>query len=120
MKLRRKKQVKVPVRGEAPKVPVKRKPIPKKKWVAPQPWVAHPNQVTVEQCCKYYNLNDYPILVNGSLKEKFKDFKKFEEYAIPLMVIANPAAHPLILNILLKAKWFEVMKTTGLCYSQPQ
>ena len=61
------------------KVPVRRKTIHKKKWLACQPYVAHPNQVTVEQCCMYYNLKDYPILVHESLKEKFKDYKKFEE-----------------------------------------
>ena len=81
------------------------------RWVPPQPWVAHPHQVTVEQCCQYLQLRDYPILVNQTLKERFKDKRRFDEYATPLLRIANPRAHPLILHTLLRAKWFEAMNT---------
>ena len=90
------------------------------RWVAPHPWVPHPHQVTVEQCCQYLELRDYPIQVNPTLKERFKDKRKFDDYATPLLKVVNPRAHPLILSTLLRAKWFEVMKTEtgGLCYSQ--
>ena len=67
--------------------------------------------VTVEQCCQYLGLRDYPILVNQTLKERFKDKRKFDVFATPLLKIANPRAHPLILSTLLRAKWYEVMNT---------
>ena len=97
------------------------KKILKKPWVPPHPWLPHPHQVTVEQCCQYLQLRDYPILVNPTLEERFQDQRKFAEYATPLLKVANPRANPLILSTLLRAKWFEVMNTeTGrLCYSQP-
>ena len=82
-----------------------------KRWVAPHPWVPHPHQVTVEQCRQYLGLRDYPILVNNTLKERFKDKRQFDNYATPLLRIANPGAHPLLLSTLLRAKWFEVMNT---------
>ena len=81
------------------------------RWVAPHPWVPHPNQVTVDQCCQYLELRDYPIQVNQSLQERFKDKRKFDVFATPLLKIANPRAHPLILSTLLRAKWYEVMNT---------
>ena len=96
------------------------KKIRKKPWVPSVPWEPHPLQVTVEQCLKYLNLRDYPVQVNQTQKERFKDRQKFADYATPLLKIANPRAHPLILSTLLRAKWFEVMNTEtgGLCYSQ--
>ena len=96
------------------------KKIRKKPWVPSVPWEPHPRQVTVEQCCKYLNLRDYPVQVNQTLQERFKDKQKFDDYATPLLKITNPLIHPLILSTLIKAKWFEVMNTEtgGLCYSQ--
>ena len=67
--------------------------------------------MTVEQCCQYLELTDYPIVVNEDLKEKFKDKKVFDDYALPLLKSANPTAHPLTLSTLMRAKWFEVMNT---------
>ena len=67
--------------------------------------------MTVEQCCQYLELTDYPIVVNEELKEKFKDKKVFDDYALPLLKSANPTAHPLTLSTLMRAKWFEVMNT---------
>ena len=84
------------------------------RWVPPHPWVPYPNQVTVEQCCLYLELKDYPILVNTELQEKFKNKAVFDEYALPLLKTANPSAHPLTLSTLLRAKWFEVMNTETL------
>jgi len=81
------------------------------RWVPPHPWVPYPHQVTVEQCCQYLELTDYPIVVNEDLKEKFKDKKVFDDYALPLLKSANPTAHPLTLSTLMRAKWFEVMNT---------
>ena len=68
----------------------------------------------MEQCCQFLELNDYPIVVNEDLKEKFKDKSVFDEYALPLLKSANPTAHPLTLSTLLRAKWFEVMNTETL------
>ena len=82
-----------------------------KGWVPSHPWVPHPNQVTVEQCCLYLELQDYPIIVTKELQEKFQKKDVFDEYALHLLKIANPRAHPLTLMTLLKAKWFEVMNT---------
>ena len=82
-----------------------------KRWVPPHPWVPHPHQITVEQCCQYLQLRDYPLHVNQTLQERFKNKRKFDEYATPLLKIANPRVHPLILSTLLRAKWFEVMNT---------
>ena len=59
----------------------------------------------------YLELKDYPIVVNEGLKEKFKDKKVFDDYALPLLKTANPNAHPLTLSTLIRAKWFEVMNT---------
>jgi len=81
------------------------------RWVPPHPWIPYPHQVTVEQCCQYLELKDYPIVVNEDLKEKFKDKKVFDDYALPLLKSANPSAHPLTLSTLMRAKWFEVMNT---------
>ena len=94
------------------------KKIRKKRWAPSHPWVPHPNQVTLKQCCQYLGLRDYPILVSENQKERFKDQRQFDDYATPLLKIANPAAHPLVLATLLRAKWFEVMNTQtgGLSY----
>lgn len=81
------------------------------RWVPPHPWVPYPNQVTVEQCCLFLELQDYPIVVTKELQEKFQNKDVFDEFALPLLKIANPSAHPLTLSTLLKAKWFEVMNT---------
>ena len=83
----------------------------KQRWTPPQPWIPFPTQVTVQQCCTFFQLRDYPIIVNQNLKERFKDKKQFDKFAIPLLGNANPTAHPLILATLLRAKWFEVMNT---------
>ena len=50
-------------------------------------------------------------MVNEDLKERFKDKRVFDEFALPLLKISNPTAHPLTLSTLLRAKWFEVMNT---------
>ena len=50
-------------------------------------------------------------MVNEELKERFKDKRVFDEFALPLLKISNPTAHPLTLSTLLRAKWFEVMNT---------
>ena len=84
------------------------------RWVPPHPWVPYPNQVTVEQCCLFLELQDYPIVVTKELQEKFQNKDVFDEFALPLLKIANPSAHPLTLTTLLKAKWFEVMNTETL------
>lgn len=84
------------------------------RWVPPHPWVPYPNQVTVEQCCLFLELKDYPIVVNKELQEKFQNKAVFDEYALPLLKMANPTAHPLTLSTLLRAKWFEVMNTETL------
>jgi len=81
------------------------------RWVPPHPWVPYKNQVTVEQVCQFLEMVDYPIAMNESLKEKFKDKDVFDEYARPLFTKVNPNAHPLTLMTLIKAKWFEVMNT---------
>lgn len=81
------------------------------RWVPPHPWVPYPNQVTVEQCCLFLELKDYPIVVTKELQEKFQDKAVFDAYALPLLKMANPSAHPLTLSTLLRAKWFEVMNT---------
>ena len=86
-------------------------PKERKGWVPSHPWVPHPNQVTVEQCCLYLELQDYPIIVTKELQEKFQNKDVFDEYALPLLKIANPRAHPLTLKTLLSAKWYEVMNT---------
>ena len=90
---------------------VKMTPKETTRWVPPHPWVPYPNQVTVEQCCLFLELKDYPIVVNKELQEKFQNKAVFDEYALPLLKMANPSAHPLTLSTLLKAKWFEVMNT---------
>ena len=97
------------------------KKIRKKRWVPASARGPHPNQVTVKQCCQYLELRDYPIQVNQTLKERFQDKRKFDDYATPLLKVANPRAHPLILSTLLRAKWFEVMNTEtgGGSSSQP-
>ena len=69
--------------------------------------------ITVEQCCRYLELKDYPIVVNKKLKEKFRDKKVFEDYAIKLFKTVKPDAHPLHLQTLIQVKWCEVMKTVG-------
>ena len=77
----------------------------------PTPWLPHPKQLTVSECCEHLEVRDYPMLVNETLQERFKDRRKFDAYAAPLLKIANPRAHPLILSTLLRAKWYEVMNT---------
>ena len=73
--------------------------------------------ITVEQCCLYLELKDYPIVFNKELKEKFKDKKAFHEYAIKLFKTVDPEAHPLHLQTLNKVKWSEFMKTVaGTCH----
>ena len=65
----------------------------------------------MEQCCQFLELKDYPIVVNEELKEQWKNKQVFDSYALPLLKLANPSAHPLTLSTLLRAKWFEVMNT---------
>lgn len=81
------------------------------KFVPSRPWNPYPTQVTVEQVCTFLEMKDYPIPVTKELKESFKDVKVFEEFAIPLFRRVNPKAHPLVLQTLLRSKWFEVMNT---------
>ena len=50
-------------------------------------------------------------MVNEELKEQWKNKQVFDSYALPLLQLANPSAHPLTLATLLRAKWFEVMNT---------
>ena len=73
----------------------------------------------MEQCCQFLELKDYPIVVNEELKEQWKNKQVFDSYALPLLKLANPSAHPLTLSTLLRAKWFEVMntETTGSGFS---
>lgn len=68
---------------------IKRTNKERKNWVPSHPWVPHPNQVTVEECCLYLELQDYPIIVTKELKEKFQNKDLFDEYALPLLKIAN-------------------------------
>jgi len=81
------------------------------KFIPGRPWIPYQTQVTVDQVCKFLEMKDYPIPVTEGLKESFKNKQIFNDYATPLFRRVNPKAHPLVLETLVKAKWFEVMNT---------
>jgi len=94
---------------------VKKYAVPPKestRWVPPHPWVPYRTQVTVEQVCQFLEMSDYPIVANEVLKKKWEDYQAFDDYARPQFEKVNPDAHPLTLNTLIKAKWFEMMNTS--------
>lgn len=81
------------------------------KFIPGRPWIPYQTQVTVDQVCKFLEMNDYPIPVTDTLKESWKNKEAFNDYATPLFRRVNPKAHPLVLDTLVRAKWFEVMNT---------
>jgi len=94
---------------------VKKYAVPPKestRWVPPHPWVPYRTQVTVEQVCQFLEMSDYPIVANEVLRKKWEDYQIFDDYARPQFEKVNPDAHPLTLNTLIKAKWFEIMNTS--------
>jgi len=94
---------------------VKKYAVPPKestRWVPPHPWVPYRTQVTVEQVCQFLEMSDYPVVANEVLRKKWEDYQVFDDYARPQFEKVNPDAHPLTLNTLIKAKWFEIMNTS--------
>ena len=71
---------------------------------------------SVNNCCLYLGLSDYPIIVTEQLKERLKDKNLFFAYVGQLLSSANPGANHLFLTTLIGAKWHEVKTAPGSCY----
>jgi len=79
------------------------------KFTPSKPWIPYRSQVSVAQVCKYLEMKDVTILSTPALRHKCKDRTFFDSIARPLLRRANPDSHPLVLDTLVRAKWFEVM-----------
>jgi len=79
------------------------------KFTPSKPWIPYRSQVSVAQVCKYLEMKDVVILSTPALRHKCKDRTFFDSIARPLLRRANPDSHPLVLDTLVRAKWFEVM-----------
>lgn len=79
------------------------------KFVPRKPWIPYRSQVSVAQVCKYLETKDVVILSSPALRHKCKDRTYFDSIARPLLRRANPDTHPLVLDTLIRAKWFEIM-----------
>jgi len=83
--------------------PLRRKPF--------NPTIAGKNQISVSLACKYLGLKDYPVPITEHNRKLFENRSLFEEYYLPLVASVNKGSNPLGIQTLVKAKWYEVLKT---------
>ena len=96
------------LRKVSKKVGYKLKPLRKQAY---KQGVAGKNQISVSLACKYLGLKDYPVPINENNRKFFEIQSNFEEYYLPLVASVNKGANALSIQTLVKAKWFEVLKT---------